>query len=291
MSSSFINELTTEEQELLKTSSTNTFLVRNASIPLGTKLKTYDTYRYSKRSKYKYIAQKKLLNEINACFHSYVNVIFYNCNISINYNFSTSFENCNFINCVFSGDWSKVKIDEHTKFKKCKTEGYFALRTAESLSLDNLSVVYRTNHIYLSNPLYFLKNVNTRNALNLMPDTGSFAGYKAAYYIKPGHTTYTPVIVELKIPEDARKSNGLSYKCRADKALVVDIYDLKGKHYNTAYSIRDYTNNVNLSSMFTYTKGDIVYSDAWNTDPLNECSHGIHFFMNKALAYYWIACN
>ena len=97
------------------------------------------------------------------------------------------------------------------------------------------------------------------------PSEGAFIGWKKVE---------GKYLVKLQIPEDARRSSATTRKCRCDKALVLDITSLDGaKHYD------EVTNN-NYSETI-YKVGEMVYPDSFDENRWNECSHGIHFFVNK----------
>ena len=111
------------------------------------------------------------------------------------------------------------------------------------------------------------------------PDTGSFIGWKkACVELDIGkHTTRFFVIVKLLIPEDAKRSSATSEKCRCDKATVLDIQSLDGsKMYETAFSGRD--------KDFIYTVGETVTVSDFDENRWEECSTGIHFFINRQSA-------
>ena len=81
-------------------------------------------------------------------------------------------------------------------------------------------------------------------------------------------------LVKLQVPEDARRLSATTRKCRCDKAMVLDITSLDGEeHYD------EVTNN-NYSETI-YKVGEMVYPDSFDENRWNECSHGIHFFINK----------
>ena len=81
-------------------------------------------------------------------------------------------------------------------------------------------------------------------------------------------------LVKLQIPEDARRSSATTRKCRCDKALVLEITSLDGnKHYD------EVTNNNYKETV--YKVGEFVYPDSFDENRWNECSNGIHFFINK----------
>ena len=81
-------------------------------------------------------------------------------------------------------------------------------------------------------------------------------------------------LVKLQIPEDARRLSATTRKCRCDKALVLEITSLDGnKHYDEVLNY-NYTTTV-------YKVGEFVYPDSFDDNRWNDCSHGIHFFVNK----------
>ena len=97
------------------------------------------------------------------------------------------------------------------------------------------------------------------------PSEGSFIAWKK---VGIGY------LVKLEIPEDARRSSATSKKCRCSKALVLDIEDLyTGEHPSMVVNY-DYCECV-------YEVGKMVHPDSFDENRWNECSHGIHFFMDK----------
>jgi len=77
------------------------------------------------------------------------------------------------------------------------------------------------------------------------------------------------VIAKLKIPAKARRLGGLTgRKCRAEYAKVIE-----GTGYTSAYGPKT-----------LYRPGKIVRPDSFDPDPLNVCSHGIHFYITRAEA-------
>ena len=81
-------------------------------------------------------------------------------------------------------------------------------------------------------------------------------------------------LVKLQIPEDARRLSATTRKCRCDKAMVLDITSLDGnKHY-------DEVTNTNYNKTI-YKVGEFVYPDSFDENRWDECSNGIHFFINK----------
>ena len=98
------------------------------------------------------------------------------------------------------------------------------------------------------------------------PEKGSFVAFKK---VKDDY------IVELLIPEDARRCSATSNKCRCDKAKVLSITKLDGTSdgVDTVYSIHD--------EAFAYKIGEIVEVKDFDDDRWNECSTGIHFFVTR----------
>ena len=96
------------------------------------------------------------------------------------------------------------------------------------------------------------------------PDFGMFIGYKKA----------SGYIVELEIPEDAKRLSATTRKCRCNKAKVLRILN----YDRTVADVTEVRSNYN--SAFVYKVGDIVSVDNFDEDRFNECSTGIHFFIN-----------
>lgn len=97
------------------------------------------------------------------------------------------------------------------------------------------------------------------------PSEGSFIGWKKI----------DKILIKLEIPEDARRSSATTKKCRCDKAKVLGFYDLNSTELNIDKIINHRYN------MCEYRKGEMVYPDSFDENRWNECSHGIHFFINK----------
>lgn len=101
------------------------------------------------------------------------------------------------------------------------------------------------------------------------PETGPFIAWKKVN----GH------IVKLEIPEDAERSSATTNKCRASKAMVLEIYNGNG----TKSDLTEIMSNL----CWIYKVGEMVYPDKWDDNRWNECSHGIHFFMTREEAVNW----
>lgn len=96
------------------------------------------------------------------------------------------------------------------------------------------------------------------------PSDGAFVGWK-----KIGGK-----LVKLLIPEDARRSSATTNKCRCDKAQVLAITDTDGNNPIDKITNYDY-------EPCDYIVGETVIPDSFDENRWNECSNGIHFFINK----------
>ena len=116
-----------------------------------------------------------------------------------------------------------------------------------------------------------LRGANLRDAKEIpyiplaCPSDGPFIGWKKVH----NH------LIKLLIPDGARRSSATSQKCRCDKALVMEITDLDGTN-----PIRE-IENISREPHTLYRVDEMVYPDSFDDARWNECSHGIHFFINK----------
>ena len=116
-----------------------------------------------------------------------------------------------------------------------------------------------------------LRDANLRDAKNVpfipyaCPDFGMFIGFKKAH----GY------IVVLEIPEDAKRLSATGRKCRCNKAKVLEIQNIDGTKANVT-EVRS-----NHDCDFIYKVGETVTVDDFCEDRWNECSEGIHFFINR----------
>lgn len=148
----------------------------------------------------------------------------------------------------------------------------YANLTNANLNRTNLS---GTSLIYTN-----LSGANLSYAINIpfipqcdiCPSEGAFIGWKKI----DGY------IIKLQIPEDAKRSNCTTRKCRCDKALVLSIQNEDG-------SKSDLTEITNYKyHPTTYKIGEMVYADSFDKNRWKECSHGIHFFITRQEAVeYW----
>ena len=119
-----------------------------------------------------------------------------------------------------------------------------------------------------------INNINISNAKNMpyipmcLPE-GEFIGWEKLH---------NGLIVKLKILEDSKRSRATGDKCRCDKALVLEFQNSDGSKSD----LKTYTNNSYAEC--TYTVGKMVKADSWDENRWNECSHGIHFFIDRQRA-------
>jgi hypothetical protein len=100
------------------------------------------------------------------------------------------------------------------------------------------------------------------------PSDGAFVGWKKV-------RNKFRYIVKLEIPEDAKRSSATTRKCRCDKAKVLDIIN-----FDTKEHVEQVVNNA-YDKETLYKVGEMVYPDKFDDNRWNECSNGIHFFINK----------
>lgn len=97
------------------------------------------------------------------------------------------------------------------------------------------------------------------------PSDGAFIGWKKV----------NGLLVKLEIPEDARRCSAADRKCRCDYAKVLKIIDPEDE----TKVIDEVVNKEYAETV--YKVGENVYPDSFDENRWNECSHGIHFFINK----------
>ena len=96
------------------------------------------------------------------------------------------------------------------------------------------------------------------------PREGAFIGYKKC---RGGR------IVQLEVPEGAKRSSAYGRKCRCSRAKVLNVWTAGGGEAEYAISVHD--------SGFVYWKGKTVEVSDFDDNRFNECSSGIHLFMTR----------
>lgn len=99
----------------------------------------------------------------------------------------------------------------------------------------------------------------------ICPDFGAFIGWKKA----------NRHIVCLEISENAKRLSGTTRKCRCNKAKVLSIFNLDGSESGLIEIGSDHDRE------FIYRVGEMVQVEDFDDDRWNECSKGIHFFINR----------
>ena len=135
------------------------------------------------------------------------------------------------------------------------------LRSADLRSADLRSADLRSANLYGAD----LRSADLGFIPINCPSDGAFVGWKKVQ----------DKLIKLLIPEDAKRCSATTYKCRCDKAQVLAITSLDEE------SSFDSVTNVAYNPNIEYKVGEMVYPDKFDEDRWNECSNGIHFFINK----------
>ena len=98
------------------------------------------------------------------------------------------------------------------------------------------------------------------------PEKGSYTAYKTA----------ARCIVELLIPEDAKRSSATTRKCRASKAKVISITNLDGTPHERDRVASDHDSS------------ETIEVPVFDEDRWNECAPGIHHFITREEAVKYI---
>ena len=111
-------------------------------------------------------------------------------------------------------------------------------------------------------------NEGTAMFFSQCPTEGSFIAWKKAQ----------GKIVKLEVTEDAKRSSATSLKSRCSKAKVLAIQEKDG-------NLSELTQIAsNHDSSFIYKVGEIVEVPDFDENRWNECSTGIHFFIDRDMA-------
>ena len=158
--------------------------------------------------------------------------------------------------------WETMKAD----FSSCDLRGAdFSYANLSDANLSDANLSYANLHG--AN----LSDANLSDAKEVpyipmvCPEEGVFIGWKKA----------GGKIVKLRIPEDALRSSATTRKCRCNKAEVVEIYNIDGTIADERIV------NSSYDSSFTYEAGKTVEVQDFDTNRWEECTRGIHFFINR----------
>lgn len=114
-------------------------------------------------------------------------------------------------------------------------------------------------------------NEQTKFFHPICPDEGSIIGYK-----KVSVNDRMWAIAKLLIPTDAKRNSATTYRCRASKAVILEIEREDGRLLDKAYS--------NRNNEFVYKVNQTVSVDDFDENRWHEASTGIHFFLSKEIA-------
>jgi hypothetical protein len=99
----------------------------------------------------------------------------------------------------------------------------------------------------------------TKAQLSIVPQSGAFDGWKKCT---------DGVLVLVRIPAEAYRSNATGRKCRAEFVEVLEVIGAE-----VGISQHD--------GKTAYRKGETVRCDKWCEDRWQECAGGIHFFITR----------
>jgi uncharacterized protein YjbI with pentapeptide repeats len=108
------------------------------------------------------------------------------------------------------------------------------------------------------------------------PEIGAFVGFK-----KVRHES---VIVVLEILENSKRSSATTYKCRASHVKVIRIENYDGTISDKIGVLSDFSNENPYSEQIYYEIGKEIIIHNFDENRWNECSTGIHFFINRQMA-------
>lgn len=222
-----------------------------------------------------------------------------------------AFHNCTVQNCVFSNavSYSSNRTDiraydettfEYCVFERCKANSFIhcakevfvncKFNGCDFVGADLCQTTFRN----------CLPDTHTKGFQLVCPEKGEYIAFKRArvcVYDKTGktatsdllkhklkgHIKEVPVIIELRIPKDAKRSSATTRKCRASKAEVLSITSIDGtKRYKKAVA------GWHCSGKFAYEVGKtVVPNNGFEENRWVECAPGIHHFITRdeAVAY------
>jgi hypothetical protein len=111
-------------------------------------------------------------------------------------------------------------------------------------------------------------NEKTSMFYSQCPTEGAFIAWKKAH----------GKIVKLRVTENALRSSATTLKCRCSEAEVLAIEELDGKSSVITSVASD------KDSAFIYEIGKTVKVEYFDPNRWNECSAGIHFFIDRQMA-------
>jgi hypothetical protein len=138
------------------------------------------------------------------------------------------------------------------------------LRDANLRDADLYDADLRDANLRVAN-LCGAKNAELPQAYTVIVPEGDLIGWKKCT---------DGVIVKLRIPSEAKRSNATGRKCRAEYAEVLEIIG-KDKRKKLKEAVSQY------DKKFIYRVGETVRPSSWSEDRFEECAGGIHFFITR----------
>lgn len=186
----------------------------------------------------------------------------------------THFEHCIFINIDLTRNerWYDCTF-ERCMFVNCKIDSRFCNNNRIKDGIMFNEATYDEN-----------KKILTEYYPMICPAEGGFVAWKKVRSVETFDITGPmPYLVKLYIPEDAQRTSSFSNKCRASKAVVLDIINPKTMESEPKV---DVCSVHDLS--FEYRVGETVEpTKPFEPDRFIECGPGIHFFLNKYEALHY----
>lgn len=161
------------------------------------------------------------------------------------------------------------------KYSAEKKSGYIDLRNTlieemdlTGIRLENVDLSGADVHaamFYQANLQGIITDQNTKHFRMCCPEEGAFLAWKVCFNRR---------IVQLLVPEDARRVSGTTNEVRVDKAKVLTI---KSVDYRESYEeAQSY-----VDENFMYRKGEMVYAGNFVPERFIESGGGIHVWMTR----------
>lgn len=196
---------------------------------------------------------KAIVRSYDSSFY-FEDIDFSGCNFSNSNLSKLNFIRCNFDNAVFN----------NTKLEYTYFSGTCTYENTDFTGSELYTAMFNSDKSVLKNAIVPM----------VCPESGSFIGYKIVCDNPNQNSIPILFILQLEIPENAKRSSATSRKCRCDKAKVIAAMDYFNHklvtNIDTFYSMYD--------SNFVYKIGETVSVDNFDDDRWNECSTGIHFY-------------
>lgn len=215
-------------------------------------------------------------------------------------------QNCNYCTAVNYGT-NRTEIKalnettfEYCVFERCKANNFIHNEGEKFVNCKFNNCDFVGADLFQSTFTNCLCSIDTKGFQLVCPEKGEYIAFKKArvcVYKKSGKSAISdlikhklrgsieelPVIIELRIPKDAKRSSATSRKCRASKAEVLSITSIDGKkRYKKAVA------GWHTVGRFVYEVGKTVVPDnGFEENRWIECAAGIHHFITRdeAVAY------